>query len=204
LRKGNGREGCAGGLVVTTAAIHAVSPLALAWRHTEAFWGQTAVTFVRHPLAILACAAVPAAERCYVLLRGKDLNRGKMAALELLATVCRVLLCAVAVWAACSGREQQALAAHMGTMATWQIYLENVGIYVAHHLRTVLWEFLFLVLAVLLAGRIVRWLVAALAHGAGWMKEPAHRQAALSVWRNLIVFPFVLIYLVEMARPTLR
>jgi hypothetical protein len=190
--------------MLTTDAVHAVSPLALAWRHTEVFWWQTAVTFLRHPLAILACAAIPAAERWYVLMHGKNLSRGPMAGLELLVTVWRVMLCVVAVWAACSGREQRALAEQVGAMATWQLALANVGRYLAHHLRTVLWEILFLAVATLLAGRVVHWLVSALARTMEWLRDPVRQQAALSVWRNLILFPFVLIYLVEMARPTLR
>jgi hypothetical protein len=190
--------------MLTMPPVHAVSPLALAWRHTKVFWWQTATAFVRHPLAILACAAIPAAERCYVLLHGKRLSRGPMAALELLVTLWRVILCAVVVWAACSGREQRALVAQIGVMAAWQFALQNIGAYIAYHLRTVLWEILFFALALLLASRMVRWLVIALARSGDWLRERARQEAALSLWRNLILFPVMLIYLVEMARPTLR
>ena len=182
----------------------AVSPLALAWQHTEVYWWKTAAALVHHPLAILACAAVPAAGRCYVLLCGPRLRRGSMAALELLVTLWRVMLCAVAVWAACSGRELGALSARIGAIVAWQEALENVGVYLAHHLRAVLWEILFFGVALLVADRIVRWLAAAMARSVDWLRQPANQQAALSVWRNLIVFPVVLIYLVEMARPALR
>jgi hypothetical protein len=190
--------------MLTAPAMHAASPLALAWRHTEVFCWQTASTFAHHPLAILACAAIPAAERFYVLLYGTRLSRGPMAALELLATLWRVILCAVVVWAACSGREERALAAQIGVMAAWQISLVNVGAYLAHHLRTVLWEILFVAVALLLATILAHWLVTALARSVNWLRERARQEAALSVWRNLILIPLLLVYLVEMARPTLR
>lgn len=139
-----------------------------------------------------------------VLLHGSRLTRSAMATLELLVTVWRVVLCAVVVWAACSGRELHALTVQMGAMAAWQAALENVGAYLAHRVRAVLWEILFFAVAILLAERIARWLVLALSRAVEWLREASHRKAALSVWRNLILFPFALIYLVEMARPALR
>jgi hypothetical protein len=127
-----------------------------------------------------------------------------MAALEFLVTLWRVMLCTVAVWAACTGREFQVLTARMGAMAAWQVALEIAGRYLALHLRAVLWEFAFFALALLLAESIVRRLVSALARRIEWLRNPLHRQAVLSVWLNLIFFPVALIYLVEMARPGLR
>jgi hypothetical protein len=190
--------------MLTILGAPTVSPLALAWRHTGVFWSQTAATLARHPLPILACAAVPAVERCVVLLYGNRLSRGTMAALELLVTLWRVMLCAVAVWAACSGRELHTLTAQMGATAAWQLALENVGAYLAHRVRALLWEILFFIVALLVADRIVRWLVPALSRRMEWLRDKSHQKAALSVWRNLILFPFALIYLVEMARPALR
>jgi hypothetical protein len=181
-----------------------LSPLALAWRHTGVFWSQTAATLARHPVAMLACAAVPAAGRCFVLLRGTGLNRGAMATMELLVTMWRAMLCAAAVWAACSGQELHVLAAQMGVGAAWQLALENVGAYLAHHIRALVWEVLFFVVALLLVDWIARWLARALAARIVWLRDPLHRKAALSVWRNLILLPVALIYLVEMARPALR
>jgi hypothetical protein len=182
----------------------AVSPLAAAWRHTGVFWAQTAATLARHPLAIFVCAAIPAAERGYVLLHGRRLSRGPLAALEFLVTLWRVMLCAVAVWAACTGREFQVLTARMGAVAAWQVALEIAGKYLALHLRAVLWEFVFFALALLLADGAVRWLVSALSRRVEWLRDRVRRQAALSVWRNLVLIPVALIYLVEMARPGLR
>jgi hypothetical protein len=190
--------------MLTGSPAQVVSPLALAWRHTGVFWSQTTAAYARHPLAILACAAIPAAERCYVLLHGARLRRGPMAGLELLVTLWRVALCAVAVWAACSGRELRVLTAQMGAMAAWQLALENVGAYLAHHLRAILWEFVFFAAALFLAGKLASGLVAALARRVTWLRNPVHRKVVLSVWLNLVVFPAALICLVEMARPALR
>jgi hypothetical protein len=190
--------------MLMTPGAPVVSPLAVAWRHTGVFWSQTAAAFVRHPVAILACAAIPAIERCYVLLHGTRLSRGPMAALELLVTVWRVILCAVAVWAACSGRELRALTARMGATAAWQMTLENVGAYLSHQVRAVLLEIVFLALVLLLAERIACWVVGSLSRRVQWFREHTHRQAVLSLWRNLILFPVALIYLVEMVRPGLR
>lgn len=181
-----------------------VSPLSLAWHQTGVFWLQTLSAFARHPLPILACAAVPAVERCFVVLHGTRLTRGPMAAMELLVTLWRVMLCAVVVWAACSGLEWHTLTAHMGIMAAWQVALEHVGAYLAHRIRAVLWEILFFAVAWALADSIVRWLVRTLSRSVAWLRDKRHQKAVLSVWRNLIVLPFALIYLVEMVRPSLR
>lgn len=190
--------------MLTIPGAQAVSPLALAWRHTGVLWGQSLSTMARHPVAILACSALPAAERCYVKLHGTRLSRGSLAAMELLVTLWRVLLGAVAVWAACSGRELHALTAQMGAMAAWQLALENVGSYFAHRIRALLWEVLFFVVALLLMEGVVRWLVLASSRTMAWLRDGARQQALLSIWRNLILLPFALIYLVEMARPALR
>lgn len=180
------------------------SPLSLAWRQTGVFWSQTFHALARHPLPIFACAAVPAVERCFVLLHGTRLSRGSMAAMEFLVTLWRVMLCGVVVWAACSGREFQVLHAQMGALAAWQVALDHVGAYLAHRVRAVLWEILFFVVVAILAEGIVRWLVLAMARHVAWLREMSHQKATLSVWRNLILIPVVLIYLVEIVRPSLH
>jgi small-conductance mechanosensitive channel len=190
--------------MLTIPAAQTISPLSLAWRHTGIFWSQTATTLARHPVAILACASIPAVERWIVSMRGSRLSRGAIATLELLVTLWRVMLCVVVIWAACTGRELRELTAQMGAMAAWQVAIENVGVYLAHHIRAVLWELFFLAVALLLADRIARWLVLAFSRSVEWLREKSHRRAVLSVWRNLILFPIAVIYLVEMARPGLR
>jgi len=192
------------GAALTILGTQAVSPLALAWRQSGVHWSQAISAFARHLLPILACAAVPAVERCFVLLRGTRFSRGSLALLDLVVTLWRVLLCAVTVWAACSGRELHGLTAQMGAMAAWQVALEHVGVILAHRIRAILWELLFFTFALLLAEQIVRWLVQACSRSVAWLHEAVHRKAVLSVWRNLILLPLALLYLVEMIRPSLR
>jgi hypothetical protein len=198
-------EFCPGAAVMFMgAAVQPAPPLPLAWQHTGEFWTQTAAAFVHHPLAILLCAAVPAAERGYVLGRSRHLGRRQLALLELLVTLWRVFLCAVAVWVATTGNEWRLLSGRVGALAAWQVALNLFGSYLAHHLRMLLWELLFLAAALLLAILILRWLVRLVALWLVWLRDAHHQRAVRSVLGNLILFPFTLIYLVEMARPVLR
>lgn len=182
---------------------HGYSRLALAWQHTGIFWAQTWAVIEHHPLAVLVCAAVPAALRGYVLLRGNSVSRGLAAFLDFVVTLWRVLLLGVAVWAACSGRELRILRAQMGVAAAWQIALQGLGGQFAHHLRLILWQLLFFVLAFLLLHRALRWIVRAGARRNVWLQNPLHRLAMDSVLRNLVLAPLLVIYVVEMARPAL-
>lgn len=180
------------------------SPLELAWRHTAAVWAQTADAVARHPLALSVCAAVPAALRAYILLRGASMPRTRPAALEILVTLWRVLLVCIAVWAACSGREWRALRSQDGVVAAWQITFSRMGWHLAHQLRMVLWELLLFVVAFGLLYLILMRMVGALARVNAWLREPRHRLATETVLRNLIVLPLALIYLVEIARPAFQ
>lgn len=180
------------------------SPLAQAWHHTGAFWMQTGLVIAHHPLAILLCAAVPAAERGYILVRGPWMRGARIALLELLVTLWRVLLCVVAVWAACSGQEMHTLAARIGSVAAWQVQLGQMGANLAHHLRMVLWELLFFVAGMLLLYLFLMAIVRLFASGSAWLEKEQNRQAFLSILRNLILAPVLLIYLVEIARPTFQ
>ena len=179
-------------------------PLHQAWRHTGEFWIQVGATLAHHPVVLLVCAAVPAIERGFAYLHPGVLDRGRMALLEALVTLWRILLVAVAVWAASSGLLWQQIRRQASPMAAWQIALSQVGFQFAHHLRMVLWELLFLVLAVLVIYLLVIWCVQALGRSVPWMREPRHRAATLSIVRNLVFVPVLVIYLVEMARPTLQ
>jgi hypothetical protein len=178
--------------------------LALAWRHTVTFWQQTGLTVLHHPWIVLACAAIPAAERAWVLLRGAWVGRGKLALLELFVTLWRVLLCAVAVWAACSGRELHSLTSQVGAMDAWQLAIGKLGAYMAHHLRVLVWELLFFAAAFLLLLRAVSAAVRVLARTSSWLRDEQHQMALQSVLRNLVLAPLILIYIVEMCRPALR
>jgi len=190
--------------MLTGAGMHPPHSLPTALRHTEAFWMQAGIAIAHHPLAVLLCAVVPAAERGYVLLRGRYLGRGQLALLEFVVTVWRVLLCGVAVWIACSGREWQDLSARVGAMTAWQVAIAGFAAYVAHHLRIVLWELAIYLLTFLLAARMIAWIVEAIAHTNEWLREPRHRAAVVSVLRNLILVPVAVVYAVEMARPVFR
>lgn len=181
-----------------------LSPLAIAWQHTQEFWVQTLAVIGRHPVAVLICGVVPAAERAYVLVRGERFGRGVLALLEGLVMLWRILLCSVAVWAACSGQEWQALRAQVGAAAAWQVALGRLGFHLAHHLRMVLWELLFFFIGFLLFHQIVVWCVRAVAVRNQWLREPRHQRAVRSILRNLILAPMAVIYLVEMARPAFQ
>lgn len=190
-------------MLILTAA-QSPSSLALAWRHTGIFWAQTGFTLLRHPFIIFVCAAIPAAERAWVLLRGDWVGRGKLALLELFVTLWRVLLCAVAVWAACSGRELHTLTAQVGAMDAWQLAIGKLGGFMAHHLRVLVWEILLCAAAFLLLLKAISWAVRALARTSAWLRDQRHQTALQSVLRNLVLAPLILIYIVEMCRPGLR
>jgi len=190
--------------LLAAAAARPPSPLQLAWRHTFAFWVQTGLTVARHPAVILLCAAVPAVERGYMVLRARKAGRSELAVLDLLVTLWRVGLVAVAVWAASSGVEWRSLSARVGAATAWQLALSALGSYFAHHLRMVLWELAFFALGFWLAAKLLRGVVLLASRPAWWMRERLHQEAAASVLRNLILFPLALIYLVEMARPVFR
>ncbi|HEX4006985.1 MAG TPA: hypothetical protein VHX60_12490 [Acidobacteriaceae bacterium] len=179
-------------------------PLALAWQHTGEFWAQTGAAIAHHPFAILACAAVPAAERGYVLGQRQPPGRGQLALMEFVVTLWRIFLLAVAIWVACTGHEWNYLSSRVGAAGAWQVALGMLGVYFARHLRMLLWELLFLAVALLLGATILRWIVRAMAPGVAWLRDPHHQKAMRSVLRNLILAPVLVIYLVEMARPVFR
>jgi hypothetical protein len=190
--------------MLTPAPVPSHFTLALACRHTGTFWAQTGLAMFHHPFLIFGCAALPAAERAWVLLRGPWMGRGKLAMLELAVTLWRVLLCGVAVWVACSGREWHTLSAQVGAMAAWQVALQSLGSYMAHHLRMLFWELLLFAAAFLLLHKAISFAVRALSRTWPWLRDEQHQHVARSVLRNLILAPVMLIYIVEMTRPVLR
>lgn len=180
------------------------SPLVQAWRHTGAFWVQTSLALAHHWLVVLVCAAVPAVERGYRMLRARSASRSQLALMDFLVTLWRVGLCIVAIWAGTSGVEWRSLSARVGVIAAWQFALEELGYYFAHHLRMLVWELLFFVLAFWLAGKLLDALVRLTVRTGVWVRQAPYQQAAASVLRNLILVPLAVIYLVEMARPIFR
>jgi hypothetical protein len=184
----------AAAILPVAAAVHPESPLTLAWRHTGAFWVQTGLVMAHHWFVILVCAAVPAVERGYRLLRARSATRSHLALMDFLVTLWRIGLCIVAIWAGTSGREWHSLSARVGVVAAWQFSLEELGSYFAHHLRMLIWA----------AGKLLDAVVSLALRTGVWVRETNYQQAAASVLRNLILVPLAVIYLVEMARPIFR
>ena len=191
-------------VVPAAAAVRPESPLTLAWRHTGAFWVQTGLAMAHHWFIILVCAAVPAVERGYRLLRARSASRSSLALMDFLVTLWRIGLCIVAIWAGTSGREWHSLSARVGVAAAWQFSLEELGSYFAHHLRMLIWELVFFALAFWAAGKLLDAVVTLAVRTGVWVRETNYQQAAASVLRNLILVPLAVIYLVEMARPIFR
>lgn len=193
-----------GAILLAAAAMRPESPLTQAWRHTGAFWVQTGLALAHHWLIVLACAAVPAVERGYRMLRARSVSRSRLALMDFLVTLWRIGLCIVAIWAGTSGVEWRSLSARVGVVAAWQFALEELGSYFAHHLRMLIWEVLFFVLAFWAAAKLLDALVSATVRTGVWVRQAHYQQAAASVLRNLILVPLAVIYLVEMARPIFR
>jgi hypothetical protein len=153
----------------------------------------------------LVCAAIPAAERWYVLSRREILPRERLALLEGLVTLWRVILCAVAVWAALSAPEWLQLRQHLGTVASWELALQHIGGHLGHRLRVVLWEYvLFLAAFWLLNETVARAVKKLAASSRGWLNRKENCRATISVLRNLVLVPLAVIYLVETVRPMFR
>lgn len=196
---------CAGAAILLAApAVRPEGPLTLAWRHTGAFWVQTGLALAHHWFVILVCAAVPAVERGYRMLRTRSASRSQLALMDFLVTLWRIGLCVVAIWAGTSGQEWRSLSARVGVAAAWQFSLEELGSYFAHHLRMLIWELVFFALAFWAAGKLLDAVVSLALRTGVWVRETNYQQAAASVLRNLILVPLAVIYLVEMARPIFR
>ena len=108
--------------------------LATAWHNSGQFWVQTGMAVARHPLVVLVCAAVPAAERAYLLLETRPIPAWKQSLLEGLVTLWRILLCVGMVWVAVSGERWQLLRAHFSENAAAQTALQRMGTYLGDHL----------------------------------------------------------------------
>jgi hypothetical protein len=173
---------------------------ATAWQNTGAFWAQTLLAVARHPLAVLGCSVVPAAERAYFLLESKPIERWRLTALEAVLTVWRVLLFVVAVWVALSPEEWQALKQHFTNPDELQLSLQHTGAYLGRDLHVLLLELLFFAAAFLLLNFILVLIVRGLAKISAALQSPIRQKALVSVLRNLLLVPLGLIYLVEIFR----
>lgn len=166
-----------------------------AWQNSWGFWAQTGMAVARHPLLVLACSAVPAAERAYLLLHTEPIQRWRLTLLEAVLTVWRVLLCVGAVWVALTPEKRQALWFRFSNNAAMQKSLQHLGAYLGQQLHVLLWE-LALFAATFLLLNYVLVLVARLLGRLGALRSADGQAAFVSVLRNLVLVPLALIYLV--------
>jgi hypothetical protein len=171
--------------------------LSSAWHNSGEFWVQTGMAVARHPLVVLVCAVVPAAERAYLLLESRPIPAWKQSLLEGLVTLWRVLLCVGMVWVAVSGERWRLLRAHFSGNASAQMALQRMGAYLGDHLHIVLWELFFFAAAFLLLNYLLVLMSRALIP-ADVLRTRDRRKAFVSVLRNLVLAPLALIYLVEL------
>ncbi|HEX3470915.1 MAG TPA: hypothetical protein VHT28_06985 [Silvibacterium sp.] len=171
--------------------------LTTAWHNSGEFWAQTWAAVARHPLLLLACSAVPAAERAYMLLQTNPIPRWKLTLLEAVLTVWRILLCMVAVWVTLTPERWKTFQLHFYGNDILQRSLQNFGAYLGKHLHVVLWELVLFTAAFLLLNYALVWIARGLAR-LGAMGEAHKQKAFVSVVRNLVLVPLGLVYLVEL------
>ena len=168
-----------------------------AWQNSGEFWTETLSAVARHPLLILVCAAVPAAERAYVLLETRPIPGWRLTFLEVVLTLWRILLCVGAVWVAVTPERWEVIRLHFSGNAAGQRAMQRWGAYMGNHLHVVLWELAFLAAAFLL----LNYLLVLASRGLnrrGTLRTENARKAFVSVLRNLVLIPVALIYLVEL------
>ena len=168
-----------------------------AWQNSGAFWAETGMAVARHPLAVLACSAVPAAERAYLLLHTEPIPRWRLTLLEAVLTVWRVLLCVGALWVVLTPERWRAFWSRFSDNDAMQKSLQHLGAYLGQHLRVVLWELALFAAAFLLLNYALIWTARGLAR-LGALREADTQRAFVSVMRNLVLAPLALIYLVEL------
>ena len=171
--------------------------LATAWHNSGQFWVQTGMAVARHPLVVLVCAAVPAAERAYLLLETRPIPAWKQSLLEGLVTLWRILLCVGMVWVAVSPERWQLVRLHFTGNQSAQVALQRMGTYLGDHLHVVLWELFFFAAAFLLLNYLLVLMSRALL-SPDVPPTRNRRKAFVSVLRNLVLVPLSLIYLVEL------
>jgi hypothetical protein len=168
-----------------------------AWHNSGDFWAETWVAVMRHPLVVLACGAVPAAERAYLLLETRPIPRWRLTLLEAILTLWRVLICVAMVWVAVSPERWALLRSNFSGSTSAQMALQRMGTYLGDHLHVVLWE-LFLFAAAFLLLNYLLVLASRAMVPADLPGQRNRRRAFVSVLRNLVLVPLALIYLVEL------
>jgi hypothetical protein len=168
-----------------------------AWQNSGEFWAQTGMAVARHPLLVLACSAVPSAERAYLLLHADPIPRWRLTLHEAVLTVWRVLLCIGAVWVVLTPERWRAFWSRFSDNDAMQKSLQHLGAYLGQHLHVVLWELVLFAAAFLLLNYALVWTARGLAR-LGALREVDRQRAFVSVLRNLVLVPLALIYLVEL------
>jgi hypothetical protein len=170
---------------------------ATAWRNSGGFWAHTWLAVARHPWLLLACSAVLAAERAYLLLHTKPIPRWRLTLLEAVRTLGWILLCVVGVWVTLTPERRNAFRLHFSGNDVLQRSLQNLGAYLGQHLHVVLWELVMFAAAFLLLNYTLVLLARGLAR-LGALREANQKKAFVAVLRNLVLVPLGLIYLVEL------
>jgi hypothetical protein len=168
-----------------------------AWQNSGEFWAQTGMVVARHPLAVLVCSAVPAAERAYLLLHAEPIPRWRLTLLEAVLTVWRVLLCIGALWVVLTPERWRTFWFRFSDNYAMQNSLQHLGAYLGQHLHIVLWELTLFAAAFLLLNYALVWMARGLAR-LDTLREADRQRAFVSVVRNLVLVPLALIYLVEL------
>jgi len=165
-----------------------------AWQNSGDFWIETGIAVWRHPLLVLVCAMVPAAARAYLLLETGPIPAWRVALVEALLTVWRILLCVAMVWIAVTPAKWQSTRMLFSGNEMAQAALGRMGTYLGNHLHVVLWELAFFAAAFLL----LNYLLVLASRRLFRSDEGNRRKAFVSVLRNLVLVPLALIYLVEL------
>ena len=168
-----------------------------AWQNSLEFCAQTGMAVARHPLTVLACSAVPAAERAYLLLHTEPIPRWKLTLLEAVLTVWRVLLCVGALWVVLTPERWRTFWSRFADNDAMQKSLQHLGAYLGQHLRVVLWELVLFAAAFLLLNYALVLMARGLAR-LNALRDAERQRAFVSVLRNLVLVPLALIYLVEL------
>jgi hypothetical protein len=168
-----------------------------AWQNSLEFWAQTGMAVARHPLVVLACSAVPAAERAYLLLHEDPIPRWRLTLHEAVLTVWRILLCFCALWVVLTPEKWRAFWSRFSDNDAMQKSLQHLGAYLGLHLHVVLWELFLFAAAFLLLNYALLWMGRGLTR-LGALREADRQKAFGSVLRNLVLVPLALIYLVEL------
>lgn len=174
--------------------------LAAAWQHSMVFWQQTLAAVSHHWPALLAVVIIPAALRAYLTLKVRPIQRWELNLSEALLTVCRILICGVAIWALLSYPEWQTFKLRLRNPSQFQLAVQRLGASLGKSLHILLWELLIFAFGFWLLHILLSFLADCLARAKDPERHVVLYRAIGSVLRNMILTPLALIYLVAMMR----